>query len=103
MDIWLPYLIHCRSTDLEVAVGNGIINADGHQWKLQRNAGLRFFSNSNLMSFVDQVLPPYLQNTEQRLENVAKGENQQDDLQDVFLELTTLLMGKMAFDVCDLE
>ena len=70
-------------------------------WKVQRNAGLRFFNSSNLKLFIDQVLPPYLQNTEQRLEKAVKSENQREDLEDVFLELTTLLMGKMAYDVCD--
>lgn len=91
---------HCLPTNLSVAVGNGIINADGHLWKVQRNAGLRFFNSSNLKLFIDQVLPPYLLNTEQRLEKAVKSENQREDLQDVFLELTTLLMGKMAYDVC---
>lgn len=49
------------------------------------------------------MLPPYLQNTEQRLEKAVKSENQREDLQDVFLELTTLLMGKMAYNVCDIK
>lgn len=87
-------------SDLSTLLGNGIINADGDLWKIQRIAGLRFFSNSNLKLFIDQVLPPYLRDIERRLENISKGVNQHEDLQDVFLELTTLLMGKMAYDVC---
>ena len=79
-------------------LGNGIINADGDLWRIQRKAGLRFFSNANLKSFINEVLPPFLADTKQRLDEVS-GEKLPVDLQDVFLELTTRLMGKMAYDV----
>lgn len=94
-------LINRTNADGFSATGNGIINADGDLWRLQRNAGLPFFSNSNLKLFINQVMPPYLERTGQRLKSMAINGGQHEDLQDVFLELTTLLMGKMAYDVCD--
>ena len=81
-----------------LGVGNGIINADGDLWKSQRKAGLPFFSNANLKAFIDRVVPPYLKDTEKRLENAAR-ESDPIDMQDVFLELTTRVMGEMAYDV----
>ncbi|KAL8659778.1 MAG: hypothetical protein Q9202_006953 [Teloschistes flavicans] len=84
-----------RSWDL---FGNGIINADGELWKVQRKAGLRFFSNSNLKAFIDHDLPPIIDDTERHLDQVALSE-QIVDMQEVFLELTTRLMGKVAYDM----
>ncbi|KAI4128051.1 MAG: hypothetical protein LQ347_004345 [Umbilicaria vellea] len=84
-----------RSWDL---FGNGIINADGELWRIQRKAGLRFFSNANLKAFVDEILPPFLEDTKQTLHDIAK-QGDAVDLQHVFHELTTRLMGKMAYDM----
>jgi len=67
-------------------------------WKIQRKAGLRFFSNANLKTFIDDVLPPILADAERSLDDAAR-ERTQIDLQSVMLELTTRLMGKMAYDV----
>ena len=78
--------------------GNGIINADGDLWRVQRKAGLRFFSSSNLRIFIDDVLPSILQDTQKMLDDVAAVRTRVD-LQEVFLELTTRFMGKVAFDV----
>ena len=79
-------------------LGNGIINADGDLWKIQRKAGLRFFSNANLRNFIDNVVPPILLDTEEFLDSaVRKG--RVIDLQIVLLDLTTRLMGNMAYDV----
>ena len=78
--------------------GNGIINADGDLWKIQRKAGLRFFSNANLKSFIDDVLPPLLAETKSLLDKVAEQEAQ-IDLQKALLELTTRLMGNVAYNV----
>jgi hypothetical protein len=89
-----PVLAHICDID----VGNGIINADGDLWKLQRKAALPFFSNANLKIFVNEVLPPFLTDTEKRLEEAA-SRSDPVDMQDVFLELTTRLMGKIAYDV----
>ena len=82
----------------DLAVGHGIINADGEMWKCQRKAALPFFSIANLKAFVDRVLPPYLKDIEQRIEYAAIHAHP-IDMQDVFLELTTRLMGEMAYDV----
>lgn len=79
--------------------GNGIINADGDLWKVQRKAGLRFFSNANLKTFIDDVLPPVLADTERALDDAAQR-GTLIDLQGLLLELTTRLMGTMAYDVC---
>ncbi len=79
--------------------GNGIINADGELWKIQRKAGLRFFSNANLKTFIDEILPPVLADTERTLDEAAQ-KSSQVDLQSILLELTTRLMGNMAYDVC---
>ena len=79
-------------------LGNGIINADGELWKIQRKAGLRFFSNSNLKTFINDVLPPQLEDTKLQLDAAYQTETILD-MQNVLLELTTSLMGKMAYDV----
>ncbi|KAL9001460.1 MAG: hypothetical protein Q9169_000035 [Polycauliona sp. 2 TL-2023] len=84
-----------RSWDL---FGNGIINADGELWKIQRKAGLRSFSNANLKTFINTALPPILDDTERSLDKAAEGLDVVD-MQDVFIELTTRLMGKMAYDM----
>lgn len=78
--------------------GNGIITADGDLWKTQRKAGLRFFSNANLKTLIDDALPPILADTESLLDEAAKN-GTPVDLQNVLLELTTRLMGSMAYDV----
>ena len=79
-------------------LGNGIINADGELWKIQRKAGLRFFNNANLITFIDDILPPVLEDTEESLDS-ASIEGNVVDLQTVLLDLTTRLMGNMAYDV----
>lgn len=84
--------------DSVLGVGNGIINADGDLWKRQRKAGLPFFSNANLKAFVDRVLPHYLKDTEKCLEHAASNTDP-IDMEAIFLELTTKLMGEMAYDV----
>ena len=78
--------------------GNGIINADGELWRIQRKAGLRFFSNANLKSFINDDLPPLLRDTEKALDHAALY-GKQIDLQALFHDLTTRLMGKVAYNV----
>ena len=78
--------------------GNGIINADGDLWRIQRKAGLRFFSNSNLKIFIDNTLPPLLEDTKHQLDYAAAS-GETVDLQATLLELTTRLMGNVAYDV----
>ena len=88
----------CNALLSDFLSGNGIINADGALWKVQRKAGLRFFSNSNLKLFIDETLPPILQDTKRVLDEAALSHSQ-IDLQSVLLEMTTRLMGKIAYDV----
>jgi len=78
--------------------GNGIINADGPLWRIQRKAGLRFFSPVNLKAFIDDILPPLLADTILELDDAAQR-GVQVDLQKVLLELTTRFMGRVAYDV----
>ena len=80
------------------SLGNGIINADGELWKIQRKAGLRFFSNANLKAFIENVLPPIFADTEEYLDEASRNKTILD-LQTVLLDLTTRLMGNMAYDV----
>lgn len=77
--------------------GNGIINADGDLWKVQRKAGLHFLSVSNLKVLTDVVLPKYLGENVQLLEHATDGSTV--DLEAIFHELTTQLMGRMAYNV----
>lgn len=78
-------------------LGNGIINADGDLWRVQRKAGLHFLSNANLKALVEMALPKYLKETVQTLQKLKDGSI--IDLQPIFHELTTQLMGRMAYDV----
>ena len=93
-----PTQIFKRLCLLQFSPGNGIINADGDLWKIQRKAGLRFFSTPNLKTLIDVVLPPIVADTERLLDAAAKNATLVD-LQSVLLELTTRLMGNMAYDV----
>jgi hypothetical protein len=78
-------------------IGNGIINADGELWKVLRKAGLHFLSAANLKVLTDVALPRYLLDSIKVLEETPEGSS--IDLEGVFLELNTQLMGKMAYDV----
>ncbi|KAH8666790.1 cytochrome P450 [Xylariales sp. PMI_506] len=84
-----------RSWDL---FGNGIINSDGDLWKVQRKAGLSFLNTTNLRVLTDVALPRYLGQTIQSLRKQgARGDVV--DLQLVFHEITSQIMGKMAYDM----
>ncbi|TGJ81508.1 hypothetical protein E0Z10_g7259 [Xylaria hypoxylon] len=84
-----------RSWDL---FGNGIINADGELWKAQRKAGSHFLSTSNLRVLTDVALPRYLSRSVEHVGTRVKN-GEIVDLQLVFHEITSLLMGKMAYDM----
>ncbi|KAI6714217.1 hypothetical protein JHW43_003254 [Diplocarpon mali] len=88
-----PSFLHTRLR----RAGNGIINADGELWRVQRKVGLHFLNNPNLKALTDVVLPVYLKETVKTLHAVKKGH--MIDLQEVFHELTTQLMGRMAYDM----
>ncbi|KAK0640855.1 cytochrome P450 [Cercophora newfieldiana] len=81
-----------RSWDL---FGNGIINADGEFWKVQRKAGLSFLNTANLRVLTEVALPQYLHESINDLRS-ATGVV---DLQHIFHEITTQLMGKMAYNM----
>ncbi|KAI2628571.1 cytochrome P450 [Hypoxylon sp. NC1633] len=78
--------------------GNGIINTDGDLWKAQRKAGLAFLNNSNLRVLTDTALPKYLGQAVKHLNAEARAGGVVD-LQTVFHEITSQLMGKMAYDM----
>jgi hypothetical protein len=83
-----------RSWDL---FGNGIINADGDLWKVQRKAGLHFLNNANLKVLTEEALPQYIDENVGNLEKMGEGSTV--DLEEIFHELTTQLMGQMAYNV----
>ncbi|KAK1463744.1 cytochrome P450 [Colletotrichum cuscutae] len=83
-----------RSRDL---FGNGIINVDGDLWKVQRKAGLNFLNTSNLKVLTDVALPQYLSQSVAYLGSQSGSDVV--DLQAVFHEITTQLMGKMAYNM----
>ncbi|KAI1410496.1 cytochrome P450 [Hypoxylon sp. FL1857] len=78
--------------------GNGIINVDGELWKAQRKAGLAFLNASNLRVLTDVALPKYLGHAVEHLQAQAHSGGVVD-LQNVFHEITSQLMGKMAYDM----
>lgn len=80
-------------------IGQGIINSDGELWKVQRKAGLAFLNTKNLKVLTDIALPQYLSQSVEYLKTTAEG-CRKVDLQAVFHEITTQLMGKMAYNVC---
>ncbi|PHH51006.1 Cytochrome P450 94B3 [Ceratocystis fimbriata CBS 114723] len=82
-----------RSWDL---FGHGIINVDGELWRLQRRAGLSFLNAANLKALTEVELPRILDASLAEL-----WQNAHDtsivDLQEFFHEITTQLMGHMAY------
>lgn len=84
---------------MEASIGQGIINSDGPLWKVQRKAGMAFLNTKNLQVLTDVALPQYLSQSIRYLEAAAEG-RREVDLQAVFHEITTQLMGKMAYNVC---
>lgn len=81
--------------------GYGIINATGDLWKAQRKAGLKFFGGGTLDSMIEDVLPEVYHSDSgmRRLLSKAAEENTVVDLQRLFLDLTTTIVGYMAYDV----
>lgn len=78
--------------------GHGIINANGDLWKAQRKAGVKFFSGTNLDSMIEDVMPQaYAKAKTQMMSHAENGSR--FDLQKFFLDLTTNVVGVMAYDV----
>jgi cytochrome P450 len=95
--------VKSRAWDL---FGHGIINADGEAWRLQRKAGAAFLSTANLRVLTDVAMPQFLGDELEHLGRVADGgaegkeeEKEVVDLQEVFHEITTRLMGRMAYNM----
>lgn len=87
--------VKSRSWDL---FGYGIINASGDLWKSQRKAGLKFFSGNNIEVMVEEILPEaYSRTKAQLLEHAEAGTPV--DMQSVFLDFTSFVMGHMAYNV----
>ncbi|KAL6918066.1 hypothetical protein ACHAPO_000124 [Fusarium lateritium] len=84
-----------RSWDL---FGHGIINVDGEFWRLQRKAGLRFLSAAALKTLTNDRLPKYLDRAISVLESKTDTK-EVVDLQAVVHEVTTQLMGRMAYNM----
>ena len=78
--------------------GHGIINSDSEMWRTQRKAGLKFFTGSNLDTLVEEVLPNAYMQTRSILLQHAES-SQTLDLEAVLLDLTTAVVGRMAYDV----
>jgi hypothetical protein len=79
-------------------LGHGIINVDGDLWRVQRKAGLSFLNTAKLRVLMDIALPRYLQESINSVRAQANGTTVVD-LQLEFHEITTKLMGKMAYNV----
>ncbi|KAJ4393633.1 hypothetical protein N0V93_002846 [Gnomoniopsis smithogilvyi] len=78
--------------------GHGIINSDGELWRIQRKAGLSFLNTKNLQVLTDVALPQYLQQSINHLKATCDSCHEAD-LQAVFHEITSQLMGKMAYNM----
>ena len=73
-------------------------------WRTQRKAGLSFLNTANIRVLTDIALPHYLDSTLAHLQKQAAASSQQDkttaiDLQAVFHELTSCIMGRMAYNM----
>ncbi|KIW23487.1 uncharacterized protein PV07_11680 [Cladophialophora immunda] len=85
-----------RSWDL---FGYGIINASGELWRAQRKAGLKFFSGTNLDIMIEEVLPEIYHESTRDVLSQAAQERSVVDLQKIFHDLTTTVVGHMAYDM----
>lgn len=96
--------VKSRAWDL---FGHGIINADGEAWRLQRRAGAAFLSTANLRVLTDVALPRFLGAELERLGRAADAAAASGgaaaaavvDLQELFHEITTRLMGRVAYNM----
>ncbi|SPN99036.1 related to cytochrome P450 94A1 [Cephalotrichum gorgonifer] len=93
--------VKSRSLDL---FGHGIINVDGEPWRRQRKAGLAFLSAANLRVLTEVALPKYLGESVDALRRKVDagevdggGRGAEVDMQSVFHEITTRLMGRTAY------
>lgn len=75
--------------------GHGIVNVDGESWRVQRRAGLRFLGVAALRKLTGEELPQLL---DEALGGLGDG-GEVVDLQGVVLDVTTRLMGRMAYNM----
>lgn len=59
---------------------------------------MQFLNIANLKVLTDIALPQYLRASIEKIRGLGKQKT--IDLEEVMLELTTQIMGKMAYDVC---
>lgn len=85
-----------------ILAGAGIINASHENWRAQRRIGLKFFSGKNLELMVEEILLEAYQRLKERLSKHAEY-GTTVDMQSVFLDFTSFVMGQMAFDVENLD
>jgi len=81
-------------------LGNGIFNADGHQWKLQRQTASHLFSIKELKIYVDLFVEK-VQTVKEILQiQLSDEENRKVvDIQDILQRFTLDSIGKIAFGV----
>ena len=79
--------------------GHGIINATGPLWRAQRKAGLHFFNGATLDTLVEEVLPELWDEIVAPHLNETSNGSASLDLQRVFHDLTTALMGQTAYNL----
>ena len=94
--LWYHRVPTLPGAELTVS-GYGIINASGELWRAQRKAGLKFFGSENLDVLIEDVLPEAYQKARAELVELAKT-GKLIDLQRFFLDLTTTVVGHMAYD-----
>lgn len=94
--LWYHHVPTLARAELTVP-GYGIINASGELWRAQRKAGLKFFGSDNLDALIEDVLPEAYQKATPELVELTKT-GKQIDLQRFFLDLTTTVIGQVAYD-----
>ncbi|RSM03130.1 hypothetical protein CDV31_010614 [Fusarium ambrosium] len=81
---------------LQDLFGYGIVNVDGDLWRKQRAAGTHFFNGATMKSLTESELPRALEQTVRQLDQYANSDTALD-LEVVFHELTTQLIGRLAY------
>lgn len=85
-------------TRMDQLFGRGIINVHGDLWSAQRKAGSKFFSGKQLEMMVEEILPEAFDRIRKKLQHHVEARTVVD-MQDIFLDYTSFIMGHMAYDV----
>ncbi|KNC74782.1 hypothetical protein SARC_12678 [Sphaeroforma arctica JP610] len=92
---------HRFNEKLGDVLGDGIFNADGHKWKLQRKTASHMFSTRALRENMAPVISRHVKHLVAVLDSASTiGETV--DMQELFLQLTLNSIGEIAFG-CDLS